>query len=111
MGLFKKKKQVPKETLHDSLAKVIKSHDREIENYIRMKATIGKLVAKYRTSLTTSAYIHGDGITLYIKHMEGYPDGFFAFADKLGLNVEPICGSGYASRGENRQIIIRAKDK
>ncbi len=40
-----------------------------------------------------------------------YPDGFFAFADKLGLNVEPICGSGYGSRNDNRQIIVRAKVK
>ncbi len=110
MGLFKRKAKTV-ETLSINLGKELKKHDTEVENYQRMKKNIHKFISTYKSQLTTSAYIHGDSVTLHLKrdYYSAYPDGFFALAEKLGLNIEPHCSSGYDSSME-RSISVRAKN-
>ena len=110
MGLFKKRKARIVETLSINLGNEIEKHDTEIANYQRMKKNIHKFINAYKEQLTRSAYIHGDSVTLHLKedYYSVYPDGFFALADKLGLNIEPICSSSWSSANE-RSISVRAK--
>ena len=112
MGLFgKKKKATIVPTLTVNLIKVIKEHDKEVENYQRMKINIQKFVTKFKHDLGVDASINGDKLTLYLRkeYYDSYPDQFFAMADKLGLTVEPYCTSGYSS--DERSFIIRVKNK
>ncbi len=111
----KKKSKKAEETLAINLGIQLKNHDTEINNYQIMKARIHKFTKAYKAQLTTRAYIHGTGITLYLKkeYYTEFPDGFLAYADKLGLTVEPICnnGFGYGSSDNERSFVIRAKSK
>ncbi len=113
MGLFGKKKSKRKQvTTSDEFIKATKERDLINKNYVTIKPQVTKLIAKYKDALTTHASISGDVITLHLieKYNEIYPDGFFAFADKLGLNIEPTCMSGrYPS--EYRAFDVRVKGK
>ena len=57
---------------------------------------------------------HGDTIQIKFNkdfdYDTDFPDGFFALADKLGLNIEPICNSGYSSE-HGKRFNVRAKSK
>ena len=115
MGLFGKKKPKRKQvTTSDEFTKATKERDLINKNYATIKPQVIKLIAKYKDALTTHASISGDVITLHLidKYLEIYPDGFFAFADKLGLNIEPTCMNGrYASQYTYRAFDVRAKNK
>lgn len=109
MGLFSKKKKVPI-TVESSLKKCLDIEDKRVDNYLKTKPAVQKLIAKYKTSLTPFANIYNYEIRLTLKEefYTKYPDGFFAFADKLGLNIEPICHGGYSS-GKERDFTVRVK--
>ncbi len=109
----KKKSKKAEETLAISLGRELKKHDAEIENYQRMKLNIHKFINHYKAQLTCRAYMHSSGVTLYLQgeYFNEYPDGFFAFADKLGLTVEPNCNSGYSYSDNERPVVVRAKNK
>ena len=115
MGLFGKKKPKRKQvTTSDEFIKATKERDRINKNYSIIKPQVTKLIAKYKDSLTTHASISGDIITLHLidKYKVIYPDGFFAYADKLGLNIEPSCmNSRYPSENTYRAFDVRAKSK
>lgn len=112
MGLFRKKKAVVVEkTASQKLNEEIKIHTSTVDNLERLKPRVNKLIAHYKKQLDTHSHVYDNGITLtFIKGVNGYPDGFYAFADKLGLNVEPICGSTYNYR-EEKSFVVRAKNK
>lgn len=114
MGLFrrKKKKVIKEETFSHSLNYEISKHDEQIQNYHRLKPRLSKFVSIYKKHFATSVHIHNEGITLHFtkKFAGDYSDGFFALADKLGLNIEPICNSTY-SYSEEKAFIVRAKSK
>jgi len=111
MGLFGRKPKQPKTTLTVNLISTLTKHDKEIANYKRMKLTIQKFITLYKKDLATTVNINGDQLTLYLRQGQrsSFPDGFFAYADKLGLTIEPHCISGY--RYEERPFTIRAKSK
>jgi len=112
MGLFRrKKKNAVIVTLAQNLGKELDKHDKKIDIYLRTKPQLLKLIKKYKTSLTTHAHIYDGIITIHLQEEfnEKYPDGFFAYADKLGLNVEPICGTYNDSL--EKAITVRAKSK
>jgi len=100
MGLFtrkKKKNAVVVKTITQVLNEKIKEHSIFVENLERMKPRLNKFVAEYKAYLSAYKYVHETGITLCLKKGIGsYPDGFFASADRLGLNIEPSC-STYSS--------------
>jgi len=76
-----------------------------------LKPRLNKFIAQYKKQLSTYNYIHSSGVTLHLaKGIKTYPDGFYAFADKLGLNVLPICGSRY-SYDEEPSFVVSAKSK
>ncbi len=111
MGLFKKKKASIVPTLDTELNKAIAKHDAIVDNYIRTKPALRKLVTKYKSSLTNYANIYDGRIRISLKKefFKDYPDGFFAYADKLGLTIEPICNS--YSESMERDLVVRAKSK
>ena len=111
MGLFNKKKKKAESTLMTNVISQLKKHDKEVANYKRMKLTIDKFITLYKKYLTNSATINGDQLVLHLKEGQrsSFPDGFFAYADKLGLTIEPHCSSGYIY--EQRPFTIRAKAK
>jgi len=114
MILFKRKKAKIVPTLTVNLIKVIREHDEEVRNYQRMKINVQKFITKFKSELGVDAYIHGDKLTLYLRKQhrsDEYPDGFFAFADKLGLTVEPICSSVYSYSDKEKPFTVRAKSK
>jgi len=114
MGLFRKKKKnaVIVKTITQVLNESIKEHSTLVEELERMKPRLSKFVAGYRGYLSTYRYVHSTGITLSLKKgITDYPDGFFALADKLGLNIEPNCGSTYSSFDRQKSFVVRAKSK
>jgi len=113
MGLFrKKKKAVIVKTVTQTLNQEIKKHNNLIGNYNRLVPRLNKFVAQYKHHLSAHAYINDDAITLHFtKDFTEYPDGFFALADKLGLNIEPICMNTYSYGSAEKSFIVRAKAK
>ena len=111
MRLFKRKEAKIVPTLTVNLIKVIREHDEEIANYRRMKINVQNFITKFKNELGVDAYISGDKLTLYLRKQHGgeYPDGFFAFADKLGLTIEPICSTIYTDN--EKPFSVRAKSK
>jgi len=112
MGLFRKKKAVvvPKTALQN-LNEEIKTHTATVDNLERLKPRINKFITHYKKQLDNSSHVYGNGITLqFAKGFTTYPDGFYAFADKLGLNIEPRCGSTYSYSPEP-SFTVRAKSK
>ena len=111
MGLFRKKKAVIVEkTATQKLNEEIKTHTTVIDSIERLKPRLNKLIAHYKKQLQSHTHVYGGGVTLTFIKGNGYPDGFYAFADKLGLNIEPICGSTY-SYSEEKSFVVRAKSK
>ncbi len=114
MGLFKKKKakkvEVPK-TAIQNLNEQIKTYSATVSDLERLKPRLAKLVTHYKKQIGTYNYAHNSGVTLrFAKGIINYPDGFYAFADKLGLNVQPVCSSGYDYDPEPT-FIVSAKSK
>jgi len=113
MGLFKRKKKavvVPK-TASQNLDIEIKSHTSAVNELERLKPRLNKLITNYKKQLQSHTHVYGNGITLtFVKGVQGYPDGFYAFADKLGLNIEPICTSTY-NYSEEKSFVVKAKSK
>ena len=114
MGLFKKKKakkvEVPK-TAIQNLNEQIKTYSATVSDLERLKPRLAKLVTHYKKQLGTYNYAHNTGVTMrFTKGIINYPDGFYAFADKLGLNVQPVCSSGYDYDPEPT-FIVSAKSK
>jgi len=105
----KKKKKEP--TVEENLVKEIQSEDAKMHNYVATKKVISKFITKYKSSLTNYARIYDYTLrfTLKKEYSSTYPNGFFAYADKLGLNIEPICNSNYSEA--TRDFIVRAKKK
>jgi len=116
MGLFKKKKKkakVVEKTASQQLNEEIKTHTTTVDNLERLKPRVNKLITYYKKQLPQSSrkYVHGSGITLtFAKGFTVYPDGFFAFADKVGLNIEPLCSNRYDYNPE-LSFVVRAKTK
>ncbi len=115
MKLFgKKKPKKAKPTLADEFSTATKKRDTINKNYTTMKPQVTKLITKYKDALTTHVDISGSIITLHLieKYKTIFPDGFFAFADKLGLNIEPTCMSDRYSGSYNyRAFDVRVKSK
>ncbi len=113
MGLFRRKKKavvVPK-TASQNLDIEIKTHATAVVTLERLKPRVNKLITHYKKQLDSHTHVYGNGITLsFITGFPNYPDGFYAFADKLGLNIEPICGSTYNYR-EEKSFVVKAKNK
>ncbi len=107
----RKKKAVIVPTIENELDKVIKAEDKKVDNYTRAKPAVKKLIARYKKSLipTANLYDHVIRLTLKKEFYNDFPDGFFAYADKLGLNIEPICNTYNSS--QERDFTIRAKKK
>lgn len=106
----KKKAEVPKTAIQNLNAE-IKSYTTTVDNLERLKPRLAKLVTHYKKQLGTYNYAHNTGVTLrFAKGIINYPDGFYAFADKLGLNVQPVCSSGYDYDPEP-SFIVSAKSK
>ena len=115
MGLFrKKKKAVIKKSFINALNEVLAKEDTKISNYLKLKPRLSKFVAVYKYKFDPYVYAHGDTIQIKFNkdfdYSTDYPDGFFALADKLGLNIEPICNSGY-SADNGKRFNVRAKSK
>ncbi len=113
MGLFRKKKKavVVEKTPIQKLNEEIKINTNAIVNLERLKPRLNKLITHYKKQLDPYSHIFGIGITLtFAKGFNNYPDGFYAFADKLGLNIEPICGSRFDFQPEP-SFVVKAKHK
>ena len=115
MGLFrKKKKAVIKKSFINALNEVLAKEDTKISDYLRMKPRLNKFVAVYKQYFDTYIYAHSDCVQIKFNkdfdYGTDFPDGFFALADKLGLNIEPICNSGYSS-DHGKRFNVRAKSK
>lgn len=115
MGLFrKKKKAVVVKTFTSALNEVLAKEDTRISNYLKLKPRLAKFVAIYKQHFGTYIYIHSEAIQIKFNknftYGDDFPDGFFALADKLGLNIEPLCNSGYSSE-HGKSFNIRAKVK
>jgi len=112
MGLFRKKKAVvvPK-TAIQKLDEEIKINTNAVDSLERLKPRLSKLITHYKKQLDSDSHVYGIGVTLnFAKGFTKYPDGFYAFADKLGLNIEPRCGSTYSYSPEP-SFTVRAKSK
>jgi len=111
MGLFKKRKAVIVPTIDNELKKVMDKEDKKVNSYLKTKPAVKKLIAKYKQCLTNYANIYDYNIRLSLKKefFKDYPDGFFAYADKIGLTIEPICNNYNESM--ERDFIVRAKNK
>jgi len=115
MGFFRKKKKkavIVERTPSQKLNDEIKTHARTVNNLERLKPRLNKFIVHYKKQLDSdSGHIYDGGITLtFNKGFKGYPDGFFAFTDKLGLNIEPLCASRYDYK-EEKTFVVRAKAK
>lgn len=115
MGLFrKKKKAVIVKTFINELNKVLATEDKRIADYQRLKLRLTKFVVVYKKHFDNYIYVRGNAVQIKFKEDFDYgtdfPDGFFALADKLGLNIEPICNSGYSSE-HGKRFNVRAKTK
>jgi len=113
MGLFSKKKKakVVEKTPSQKLTEEIKIHTTAVDSLERLKPRLNKLITHYKKQLDPYSRVYDSGITLtFMKGFKDYPDGFFAFSDKLGLNIEPLCGSRYEVDRE-KSFIVRAKVK
>ncbi len=114
MGLFKKKKKkakVVEKTALQNLNKEIETHTTTVSNLERLKPRLNKFMTHYKRQLSAYNYVHSSGVTLHFaKGIKTYPDGFYAFADKLGLNVLPICGNRY-NYEEEPSFVVSAKSK
>ncbi len=119
MGFFKKEKKknaVIVKTITQVLDKEIKEENEKIEKYQKLIPILHKFVSEYKRYFNGYAHIYGDSVQLqFKKDYHEYPDGFFALADKLGLNVEPCCdngGWGYSINTEyHRSFNVKAKSK
>ena len=112
MGLFRKKKAVvvPK-TAVQKLNEEIKINTNAVTSLERLKPRLNKLITHYKKQLDTDSHVYGIGVTLHLaKGFTKFPDGFYAFADKLGLNIEPACTSSYNYK-EEPTFTVRAKSK
>ena len=113
MGLFRKKKNavVVEKTATQKLNDEIKLHTSTVANLERLKPRINKFITHYKKLLDPHTLVYSGAITLSFKEgFKGYPDGFFAFADKLKLNIEPMCESTYNYKAE-KSFVVRAKSK
>ena len=113
MGLFRKKKKkvVVEKTASQLLNEEIRTHTTTVDNLERLKPRVNKFITHYKKQLDAHIQVYGNGITLtFAKGFEKYPDGFYAFADKLGLNIEPHCSSTYSYRPEP-SFTVKAKEK
>lgn len=113
MGLFKKKKKavVVEKTPIQKLNEEIRINTNAVDSLERLKPRLNKLITHYKKHLDSNSHVYGIGVTLrFAKGFTKYPDGFYAFADKLGLNIEPVCGSTYSYSPEP-SFIVRAKSK
>ena len=112
MGLFRKKKAVVvSKTASQNLDIEIKIHTATVDILERLKPRVNKLITHYKKQLDSHTHVYGSGITLqFAKGFTTYPDGFYAFADKLGLNIEPRCGSTYSYEPEP-SFVVKAKSK
>jgi len=112
-GLFKRKKKavVVEKTPIQKLNEEIKINTDAINNLERLKPRLNKLITHYKKQLDSYSHVFGGGITLsLLKGINSYPDGFYAFADNLGLNIEPICGSSYGYSDE-KSFTVKVKHK
>lgn len=102
MGLFsrkEKKNAVIVRTFTQSLNEEIKKEDTKIASYERLKPRLAEFIKEYKHYFTNDVTIYGDLVQIQFNkkftYGSQYPDGFYALADKLGLNIEPNCGGGY----------------
>jgi len=113
MGFFRRKKKavVVSKTASQNLDIEIKIHTSTVDTLERLKPRVNKLITHYKKQLDSHTHVHASGITLqFAKGLTTYPDGFYAFADNLGLNIEPICGSSYGYQPEP-SFVVKAKSK
>jgi len=112
MRLFKRKKNavvVPK-TAIQKLNDEIKLNTNAVISLERLKPRLNKLITHYKKQLDSDSHVYGIGVTLHFaKGFTKYPDGFYAFADKLGLTVEPQCSS--RNYEPEPSFVVRAKSK
>ncbi len=112
MGFFKRKKKavvVPK-TAIQKLNEEIKLNTNAVNSLERLKPRLNKLITHYKKQLSSDSHVYGIGVTLnFSKGTTRYPDGFYAFADKLGLNIEPQCSS--RDYQPEPSFVVRAKSK
>ncbi len=113
MGLFRRKKKavIVQKTASQNLDMEIRIHTSTVNNLERLKPRLNKLITHYKKQLQKHTHVYANGITLTFIKGNGYPDGFYAFADKLGLNIEPICSNNSYSYSEEKSFIVRAKSK
>jgi len=114
MGLFRKKKKakVVEKTALQKLNEEIKINTNAVTSLERLKPRLNKLITHYKKQLAPDrSHVYGIGVTLqFAKGITTYPDGFYAFADNLGLNIEPMCASRYSYEAEP-SFVVRAKTK
>lgn len=107
----KKKAVIVEKTPIQNLTEEIRKNTSAVESLERLKPRLNKLITHYKKQLSSSSHVYGIGITLrFSKGMTTYPDGFYAFADELGLNIEPLCSSRYSFEAEP-SFVVRAKYK
>ena len=107
----KKKAVIVERTAIQNLTEEIRVNTSAVKSLERLKPRLNKLITHYKKQLDSSSHVYGIGITLHFsKGIINYPDGFYAFADKLGLNIEPLCSSRYSFEAEP-SFVVRAKYK
>jgi hypothetical protein len=113
MGLFRRKKKavVVEKTATQKINAEIKTYTTTVDKLERLKPRLNKLITHYKKQLQLHTHVYGHGITLTFIKGDGYPDGFYAFADKLGLNIEPICSNNSYGSNEEKSFVVRAKSK
>jgi len=82
-----------------------------VDSLEKLKPRLNKLITHYKKQLDSHTHVYANGITLqFAKGFTTYPDGFYAFADKVGLNIEPLCSSRYDFQPEP-SFVVKAKYK
>jgi len=113
MGFFRRKKKknaVVIKTAIQNLNEEIKKYTTTVNNLERLKPRLSKLIIHYKKQLSSYNHVYDGGVRLsFVKHFKDYPDGFFATADTLGLNIEPVCASTY--NYDEKTFLVRAKSK
>ena len=123
MGLFRKKKVTKKEpTFTEAYEKALVAEKERVASFKRMTPRLDKFIAVYGKYFNNHVQVYRDYVQMSFGKKfsecsrEIFPDGFYSTADKLGLNIEPICYNGMQfniseETYNTRSFNVRAKSK